>query len=172
MYEEMLFENPGPKIKKMATILFWVETVSCVILAFVFGWDRGYRHTEFLPGIFFGFLIGGPLVSYCSALLLHGFGELVEKVEAMQNCCKAFEKKSSMTVPATRKPEKDVCAVTKPQEKDVQPATKPEILVEAEALRCDDPNCIKCPSCGLVQNSKRNVCWGCGLKFIQDTKTM
>lgn len=73
---EVLFDDPGKKIQKMAQIFFWVEVIACVILAFCLGWED----KEFRAGIFFGFLIGGPLASYCSSLLMYGFGELVDKI--------------------------------------------------------------------------------------------
>lgn len=76
-----LFENPGKKLQKLATVLFWVEVVCSVILAFALGLEKNYRSDySFYAGIFFGFLIGGPIVSYCSSLFLYAFGELVEKV--------------------------------------------------------------------------------------------
>lgn len=178
--DKSLFENPGPKIKKMTTILFWIEIVCCVILAFALGWDRSYRHDEFLPGIFFGFLIGGPLVAYCSALMLYGFGELVEKVSAIHKF-HLYTNQGKKTV-ETQNPEPTNSA-GKPQE---QPAgktenayveaflksevKKPEIPLEAEPISCENPDSIQCPSCGSVQRSGRNVCWNCGLRFKKDAE--
>lgn len=81
---EVLFDDVGKKIKKMAIIVFWVEVVSCVILAFCLGWERNYwGKTEFRAGIFFALLIGGPLASYCSALILYGFGKLVDQISVL-----------------------------------------------------------------------------------------
>lgn len=81
---ETLFENPGAKIKKVATILFWIDTIAFIILAFVFGWREEYWRYEkvFHPMHFFCCLLLGPAVSYVWAILMFAFGELVE------NSCK------------------------------------------------------------------------------------
>lgn len=136
---EMLFEEPGTKIKKMATFIFWLELIACVILAFVLGWDRSYRHDKFLPGVFFGFLIGGPLAAYCSALMLHGFGELVEKVGEIGR-----SNKTPITVPtkfestAPKKPSTTALGKTTPDGK------------------------VKCWACGHEQPRSNVTCKMCG----------
>ena len=78
-----MFNDPGTKIKISAKILFWVGVVASVILAIVFGWEEHYSGyskiwTEFKPILFFSLLIGGPISSYLSSLLLYGYGCLVE----------------------------------------------------------------------------------------------
>ena len=81
---EVLFDDVGKKIQKMAIIVFLVDVVSCVVLAFCLGWERNnWGETEFRAGIFFAILIGGPLASYTSALILYGFGKLVDKISEL-----------------------------------------------------------------------------------------
>lgn len=136
---KMLFENPGPKIKRMANFLFWAETVACVILAFVLGWDRGHRHSEFMPVFFFGFLIGGPLASYCSALLLHGFGEVVEKAGKIGKSNEPA--KAIQTRPISNVPKKPVTSSLSKNMADGQ--------VECWACGCEQPRSnIACEMCG------------------------
>lgn len=98
---EILFDDVGKKIQKMATVVFRVEVVSCVILAFCLGWERNYwGKTEFRAGIFFGLLIGGPLASYCSALILYGFGELVDKIGRLHTAGASIGEKEPSNVAA------------------------------------------------------------------------
>jgi hypothetical protein len=66
-----MFDNPGDKIKKLATVLFWVSVVGVVCYAISF----------LIAGNFLLFLvciIAGPLAAYGNMLLVAGFGELVE----------------------------------------------------------------------------------------------
>lgn len=92
-----LFENPGKKLQKLATVLFWVEVACSVILAFALGLKKDYRSDySFYAGIFFSFLIGGPIVSYCSSLFLYGFGELIEKVGEMHKVNSYVDKNAPM----------------------------------------------------------------------------
>ncbi len=98
-----MLENPGKKIKSVAALVFWVMAIASVVLAFVVGIEREYvpghyagslylspyTDTHFHAGLFFSFLILGPLTAYVSALLLAGFGELVE------NSAKTEDQKSS-----------------------------------------------------------------------------
>lgn len=90
-----MFDNPGTKIKNVSIFLFWIASIACVILAFVLGFERlyhsysfisgGYYKTHFNAGIFFGFILGGPLILYVSTLFLVGFGELVENSKNSPN---------------------------------------------------------------------------------------
>ena len=70
-----MFEDPGKKIKTVAKVLFVVQVIAAVVLAFVFGIiEYGYFHA----GLFFLILIGGILFAYISNLILYGFGAIVE----------------------------------------------------------------------------------------------
>lgn len=94
-----MFKDCGPKIKLVATIFFWVCAALCIVLACVTGFAKeydyyGYREhvrTVFLPVPFFSILIGGCLFSYVGALIVYGFGEIVEKVTAIDKKLKSDE---------------------------------------------------------------------------------
>ena len=78
-YGSSVLNNCGSKIKVLAHIQFWLETVTCVVLAFVLGEVKGsFSNDSFQPVYFFSLLLGGPLISYVSSVFLHAFGELVE----------------------------------------------------------------------------------------------
>ena len=101
-----MFENSGEKIKKIAIVLFWITVVASVILAFVFGWSEKYSYISyktyltFEPFYFFAFLIGGPLCSYISTLLLVAFSDLVQNSQRIKEVKKEITKemKNSKTV--------------------------------------------------------------------------
>lgn len=90
-----MFENVGEKIQFIAKLLFWLGSLTSIILAFVFGFENqfvqyysiggGYNKTEFFAGPFFAFLIGGPVALYLSSIVLSGFGKLVENAEYSQS---------------------------------------------------------------------------------------
>ena len=71
--EITMFDNPGTKIKNLATPLFWVEMIGVVIAILAMGDDLFE-----VPGIAIAILAGGFCVAYISALFLAAFGELVE----------------------------------------------------------------------------------------------
>ena len=101
-----MLENPGKKIKSIAAFVFWIMAIASVVLAFVLGIEKEYvpghyvdylylspyTETHFHAGIFFSFLFLGPLTAYISALLLAGFGELVE------NSAKTEDQKTSAEI--------------------------------------------------------------------------
>ena len=73
-----MFEDPGKKIKTVAKVLFVVQVIAAVVLAFVFGIERGHYSNYFHAGLFFLILIGGIIFAYISNLILYGFGAIVE----------------------------------------------------------------------------------------------
>ena len=86
-----MFEEPGRIIKMIAKVFFWLLSIASIIIAFSFGFVKefvfnysiysgsiGDYETKFNAVVFFSLLIGGPLGTYFSSLLLVGFGELVE----------------------------------------------------------------------------------------------
>lgn len=90
-----MFDNPGKKIMQISKIVFWIDTIVSVILAFVLGFEKYYYRTEFYAGIFFSLFFGVPIMAYVSTLFLVGFGELVEnskKTEAAKVLEEAEEK--------------------------------------------------------------------------------
>lgn len=165
---EVLFDEPGEKIKKISQIIFWVEVVACVILAFSLGWEEINRwgDKEFRAGIFFGFLIGGPLAAYCSSLLMYGFGELVDNIGRIRiDTHYCFEKCSTVSpsaAPAKKKENHYVDSFVKSEDRKTTGQSEVKVIV------CDNPNFIKCPSCGLTQNANHTVCSMCGQRFTDE----
>lgn len=81
-----MFCNPGGKLKAVAVVMFIAMLVASVAFAFAFGrHDVGYYRVrmEINAPVFIGILAGGFLLSYASALLIYGFGELVENSEEL-----------------------------------------------------------------------------------------
>lgn len=74
-----LFNNPGQKLKVVSMVWFWLIVVAAVILAFT---SCGLNRSDFYPIPFFGYLIGGCVGAYLTALPLYAFGELVENSTA------------------------------------------------------------------------------------------
>lgn len=68
-----LFENPGAKIKGLATTFFWIEVVGIVLAVFAMGDDLFEE-----PILALLILVAGVAAAYISALFLAAFGELVE----------------------------------------------------------------------------------------------
>lgn len=103
---KQLFDNAGKKIKILAIVLFGLTAISCIVLAFVFGWSnaRGVASvvdsvygggkstiTEFHAEIFFPLLIGGPLLAWISSLFIYGFGEIIEKLSILASNTNKYE---------------------------------------------------------------------------------
>ena len=65
-----MFDNIGGKIKILAQIITWLETIAFVIFGIIVT-------TESAIGVVI--LIGGPIFSWVSSMILYGFGELIEK---------------------------------------------------------------------------------------------
>lgn len=75
---DYLLDYPGTKIKSVAKIVFWIDLIGFICLAVELSRpQRGYGDFNFL--VFFGIFTAGVITSYLSALILTGFGELIEK---------------------------------------------------------------------------------------------
>ena len=144
-----MFENPGVKIKAVSQIMFWLVTITSVILAFVLGIEKSgygyYERTEFNAAIFFSFFIGGPLVAYISTLFLVGFGELVE------NSSEALVRQQKQLELLVR------------QQKQLELMKADDVNVNSEDTISSKPDKIrlyKCPKCHKI--SKTIPCSHCG----------
>ena len=71
-----MFNNPGAKIKGLATTFFWIEVVAVVIGILAMG-DYLFEEIEGLI-MAVGILVLGVGVAYIGALFLAAFGELVQ----------------------------------------------------------------------------------------------
>ncbi|MBR4780936.1 MAG: hypothetical protein IK014_06220 [Lachnospiraceae bacterium] len=135
-----MFDYPGEKIKTVSKVMFWLETITCVVLAFVLGIKEGrYGDTDFNAAIFFSFLIGGPLVAYISTLFLVGFGELVEN--------------SSVKAAAVSANSEDTISSTLNNSSKVHPQS-------SLAQKNKNSKIHKCQNCGMMVNV--NPCPKCG----------
>ena len=71
-----MFENGGGKLKVFAIVYFWLSSLVCVILAFTIG----IRDNHIVAELFVPLLIGGPLSSYFTSLLIYTVGNIDEKM--------------------------------------------------------------------------------------------
>lgn len=71
-----LYKNIGGKLKKLATITFFVETIVTLVLGIIFGIEEP---------VFFLVALLGPFAAWISSWVLYAFGELVEDVHAIRN---------------------------------------------------------------------------------------
>ena len=85
-----MFEDSGKIIQKISIVFFVIGMTATVILAFVFGRDN-WGDVNYL---FFVILVGGGFTVYIDALLLNGFGIIVENNEAQKA---ALEKEKMKT---------------------------------------------------------------------------
>ena len=69
-----MFKDCGKKIKIVASVWFWLIAIGSFIGAIVL-WTEG---DDVLIGIGFGTLFAGILFAFVSALLIYGFGQLIE----------------------------------------------------------------------------------------------
>ena len=103
IFEEKFFSNVGDKLKLIAMILFVVEVILSVILAFAFGirTDEYYSEIEyeFYPIVFFSILIGGPLAAYLSSLIMYGFGQLLNDIHQTNDITTKLNKKMNDELP-------------------------------------------------------------------------
>ena len=77
-----MFANVGEKIKKAAKVIFGLDVAGSAVLAWV-AWDVLYWWDSFLITILvFAFLV---VWSYVAALVLNGFGEMVENSTNLYN---------------------------------------------------------------------------------------
>lgn len=148
-----MFDNPGTKIKKVSIILFLITSIVCIILAFVLGIEIKYHYSHFNAGIFFGFILGGPLISYVCTLLLVGFGELVEN-----------SKNSSVHSVATEVSQTPFCVKNVSACADKTESTENSTfpVVNEWGTGDEDNNYTQCPRCMTWQPKSRRNCIKCG----------
>ena len=96
-----MFENPGGKIKGLAVASVVVEALGSFIMGIVL-WED-------LEALALLIMLGGILVAYATALLLYGFGELVESTAQTRDLlleAGEWEEKLPKARPAVQKTEK------------------------------------------------------------------
>jgi len=156
-----MFENPGGKIKAASILMFWLVAITSVILAFVLGIEKSgygyYARTEFNAAIFFGFLIGGPLVAYISTLFLVGFGELVENSELV--LASQLKQQETMKAHAMIANSDDTIPSTPNNSLKVHPQS-------SAAQKNKNKRIHKCQNCGMMVSV--NPCPKCGFDNPQE----
>ncbi|MBQ8783015.1 MAG: hypothetical protein IJZ57_04510 [Clostridia bacterium] len=87
-----MFENIGGKIKKLARVWLWLGLIGFFGLAmimFISSSDAYGAEEDFYSTLGYIFLLGGPIYTYMSSLLIYGFGQLIENSD---NIIKQSEK--------------------------------------------------------------------------------
>ena len=134
-----MFKNPGRKIKNLAMASFIVETIAAIIGGIVLMCE---------DYVFLGFvtILGGFFVAYVTALLLYGFGELVENsaIHKSNNQVTTEKSSSKKVAPSKKEPVKN--------------QTDLENL--STSYECAK-GMIICPNCGIEQIDKNTHCWSC-----------
>ena len=86
-----MFDNCGKKIQGISGVLLVVGIIATIILAIVFGKDK-WGDFDFLR--FIAILAGGGITVYIDALLLNGFGVIVESNESQKTVLEQPKKES------------------------------------------------------------------------------
>lgn len=74
-----MFRNIGKKIKVLALIIFIIETAAAVIAGISM-----MAVDEFLIPSGFLVLVAGPVVAWISSWFMYGFGEIIDKLTAIE----------------------------------------------------------------------------------------
>lgn len=91
-----MFDNVGEKIKGMARFVFIAGIVASAIGAIVL-WANNNSYTPtVLSGILV--LVSGTISSWITAILVYGFGELIESTQDIRRTLKGTEKDSAMSL--------------------------------------------------------------------------
>ena len=86
-----MFKNAGQKIKTIATICFWVLLIASLIVGIYFAAEE--------DELFLLIPVAGVPFAYFSALMLYGYGVIVENNEKQANAIPKTEPKAEMTPP-------------------------------------------------------------------------
>ena len=78
----IIFENSGKIMKKLASILFVIESLILIICTIDFLWDELYYEFDVWPSI--GILLGVELFIFISSLVLYAFGDITENIKMME----------------------------------------------------------------------------------------
>lgn len=80
---DSLFSNTGGKIKTVAKIVFILGIIGSIVLSIFFGVESDWEFEG--TWLALTIIIAGPIVYYISALLIYGFGCIVEATESIRN---------------------------------------------------------------------------------------
>ena len=80
---DSLFSNTGGKIKTVAKIVFILGTIVSIVLGIILGFESDWEFEE--SWLALTIIIAGPIVYYINALLIYGFGCIVDATENIRN---------------------------------------------------------------------------------------
>ena len=177
--------SSGKTMKTIAVILGILGVIGAIVLGATVG------KNTYIDGLGFGTFVGVAISSFISALVLYGFGELIENTanisysnNEMNNRIKRLEKKLE-DVLAENEEKQTMPAEAKLVKTPVVPketAVVPQVVVETEQTtesKADDQKKedgqayvvdrsklhIACPVCGRLQKNDRKSCHHCGALF-------
>ena len=157
-----MFKNPGDKIKGLAVANFFIDCLAAVIGGIVLICDD-YGWVGFVT------IVGGLFIAYVTALLLYGFGELIENSSYLKPKEKEPEIlphfNKSATQPSVQQQPKAVTPQQTTTSTNAKNESEPHEGPVHPIVSSTDDNMIICPKCGCSQVSNRRVCWKCGAKF-------
>ena len=153
-----LFSNIGRKIQVLAMVFFTLGTVGSVISGIIIAKEMS---------IGYAILFGGPVVSLISNWFLYGFGEIIIKLDKINNTLATYTHNS---MKKDRDPFNNKMNYTNgaPKTQNVANAninesdSKPLEPVKVTINECGT---ITCPNCRTVQRGNRIVCFKCGQPF-------
>ena len=185
-----MFNNIGKKLKVVAVVFCWIGIIASV----VYGIILINNYQEVVGAVT---IVVGALSSWIGSFALYGFGQLVEnsdlQTERMWKVQTDMEKLtselSSFTKAAneymSKKESKQMTEPVptySPVPQSVNNTIAPEKKMEDNLSSIPaskktaiplpaGPGYERCKSCGTVQRSGRNVCWGCGATFIRESES-
>ena len=154
-----MFDNVGNKIKSMALVMFVLETIGAIVGGIAAGEEIGFLGVCIIAG--------GIVVAYASALLLYGFGELIQSSAETRDLLKegkavpAEQRAVPQMKPSAPREKAPVC---RPMEQPVPREKKSPIAEAVKPLSGADGQ-IVCPSCRTAQKANRRCCFICGQTF-------
>ncbi len=168
-----MFDNIGNKVKGLAIFACAVGIIGSLIGAIVL-WVNG------LIGAGFGTLFGGCLSAWIGSWVIYCIGdtnvrttELERQINSLEKAVgninrtpeqeKRNEPKKRAFVKMTLTPEQ----VSGHEDRTMEPVDSPDREGDMSPIPVDEDR-EKCPACGTVQKSGRNVCWNCGTHFQRD----
>ena len=94
-----MYENIGGKIKTLAKVICWIEIIACVVGGIVLCCIGSQSYDSVvLSGV--ALMLLGPLFSWVGSFLLYGYGDMISRVQSI-------EEKLNGSDGSNREPEKD-----------------------------------------------------------------
>ena len=157
-----MFENPGRKIKTLATILFVLEVMGSFACAVLFGKAPNYRgFMEYNALYIILILVGGIIISFISSLFLYTFGDIAENIQSIAKS-KAPTAGSGKDTTATKNASgtKSTQTTTLPQTSAPSPVPTSYYINRAKTGIQDDA--WVCQNCGFENDKSSRYCKKCG----------